>query len=275
VESGPTGVASFIAGLCLLAGVCLADVVVSQETIRDKKGRPSGWTAVRMDSGRRLYEVRFSGRQVGLGPGTENWYGNGFLQITLDGTELATVDATLSILDRGPDVGRVRIAWPVTDRLVTADLELRDADDKLLATLDLPAVERRRVRLMCYPSSFGGGYRPGKDVRRRRTLTAAREIALGDEHAVRTDLTADEPWALFVDDHFDRAQGRGSGPCAALSLPHETEKVSVTTGNYACWFDVVPKPDVSQLHLVLWDLTGMSNAAATEFMKGIELTPTE
>jgi hypothetical protein len=149
---------------------------------------------------------------------------------------------------------------------------LHDRDDKLLLTVTLPSGAGRLVRLQCYPSSMAGGYRPGRALRHRHSVTAVREIVLGDDdHARTTELTAGEPWALFMDDHFDAAEQRGRGPCAALYLPHEVSEAVLLTGNYACRLDLRPLPETRTLHLALWEFPGLPNAEAVHYMRGIEL----
>ena len=250
-----------------------ADVVVSQEQLRDRRGRLTDWTAVRMDSGRKVLGVRCNGKQVGLGPGSENWYGNGFLLTAVGGVKSSAHPATMSVVERGPEKGVVKVAWDMPGGLVAALLELRSGDDKLLLTVKLPEAKRRSVQLLCYPSSFAGGYRQGRTIRRRHSFTATRDSTLGEKHDLNTTLTEDEPWVLFADDHFDVAHSRGVGPCAALYFPHEVSNATAATGNYACYLTLVPKPDVAALHIVLWDFTGVTNADALEYMRAIELVP--
>ena len=167
----------------------------------------------------------------------------------------------------------VKVAWDMPDGLVEALLELRSGDDKLLLTVKFPEAKARAVQLLCYPSSFAGGYHQGKQIRKRHSFTATRDITLGEKHGVDATLTERDPWVLFADDHFDVAHNRGAGPCAALYFPHEVSRATAATGNYACYFTLVPKPDVAALHIVLWDFTGVTNADALEYMRSIELVP--
>ena len=161
----------------------------------------------------------------------------------------------------------------MSDGPAGALLELRNDDDKLLLTVKLPEAKTRAVQLVCYPSSFAGGYQQGKTIRKRHSFTATRDIALGEKHGVNMTLTEQEPWVLFTDDHFDVAHHRGAGPCAALYFPHEVSQATAATGNYACYFTLVPKPDVVALHIVLWDFTGVTNKDALDYMRSIELVP--
>ena len=82
-----------------------ADVVVSQERVRDRRGKLTEWTAVRMDSGRKVFTVRCNGKQVGLGPGTENWYGSGFILVAVGGAKSSDGPATTGVVERGPERG--------------------------------------------------------------------------------------------------------------------------------------------------------------------------
>lgn len=251
----------------------LGGVTVSEEPLRDRKGRETGWRAIRLDSGVRLYELRTNGRELGLGPNSDNWYGNGFLRITCDEASTTETDGSVRVLERGPAVAVAEATWQTSVGPVCARFALHDGDDKLLLTVTLPQAKSRRVRLVCYPSSFAGGYHQGKDVRQRRSVTALRQVVLGEKHSDAIDLGQDEPWVLFMDDHFDVAHSRGSGPCAALYFPHESARVAAITGNYACYLDLWPLPTMEVLHIVLWDLSGMTNADGVKLMKSIELTP--
>ena len=265
--------AAVIAGLLGIAAAARADVSVSQEQVRDRRGKLTKWTAVQLDSGRKIFAIRSGGRHVGLGPGIENWYGNGFLVVDISGAKTDSRDAALTVVKRGPEVGSVNVTWHLPNGPVTALFELRDGDDKLLLTLKLPKATHRTVRFLCYPSSFAGGYTKGKAIRKRHGVTATREVVLGDKHGFNTPLTAAEPWALFMDDHFDVAHKRGAGPCAALYFPREVTKATASTSNYSCYLTLQPKPDVTELHVVLWDFTGMSNADAVQYMKGLSVSP--
>lgn len=257
----------------LLLAASEAGVTVEKAQIRSRKGELTDWVGVRMDSGRKVFEVRFDGHSVGLGPGSENWYGNGFLKITLGPTDVLASEGGLAVVASGPDKGVVRITWPANPDPVSAEFELRDGDNKLLVTLSLGAASSAAVKLTCYPSSFAGGYRPGKALRQRHAMTATRDIVLGEEHGVRTVLTEREPWVLFMDDHFDVAAGRGTGPCAALYFPHEVAQATALTQSYACYLNLRPKPGTGTLHVVLWEFDDLANAEAARFMKATELAP--
>jgi len=256
--------------LLLFHSVLHADVSVSQQPEK-RRGKETGRTLVKLDSGTRIYELRFNGKQIGLGPKDANWYGNGFLHIGIDGKKSSESDGVLSVVKRGPKVGLVNVTWQSPGGPVTALFELRDRDDKLLVTLKLPDAKSRSIQLQCYPSSFAGGYRPGKDTRKRHTVTANREVVLGNRNNEDIMLTREEPWALFADDHFDFALKRGIGPCAALYYPHETKSAKARTSNYASYLILQPLEDVKEVHLVLWDFEGISNAKAIEYMKALEL----
>lgn len=264
---------AIVSSLLLLWTQARAEVVVSQEVVRDRRGRATGWTAVRLDSGRKVFTVRFDGKQAGLGPAFENWYGNGFFTLFVGSAKSSACHATLEVVGRGPDAGVVRIVWDMPDGQAEALFELRDGDDKLLLTLKLPRSRVRSVRFLCYPSAFAGGYQKGLAVRKRHTFTATQDVTLDGKHGVTTPLSDAEPWVLFADDHFDVAHKRGVGPCAALYFPHEVSKAAAVTSNYACYLNLVPKATVQELHVVLWDFAGMSNAAALEYVKALELVP--
>ena len=265
-----------LAGLSLLISTmaAFADVGVTTERVKDRKGKPTTWTAVSLDSGRTVCQIRFNGKQVGLGPNQANWYHNGFLAVTIGKTKTTESEGSMEVVERGPDRGIVRVRWPTGPGSVTAHFELRDGDDKLLLTIGLPKEENRHVELLCYPSSYAGGYHKGKEIRKRHALTAksGTDLANGD-HSNSLPLGLDAPWALFMDDHFDVAkrEDKRLGPCAVLCNPNETKTATIRVTNYACYLRLWPKPDVDAVHLVLWDFQGMSNGASIDYMKSIEV----
>jgi len=262
-----------LAAFCCWPGGIQADVVVTHGPLLTGKGKLSGWRSIRLDSGRRVYELRTDGRDVGLGPTTENWYGNGFLRITVGKRKVSEYAGKVDLLETGPARACIAVTWPAPEGEVSATFELRDGDDKLLLTVTWPEGTVASVRLQCYPSSFAGGYAQGKAVRKRHTMTALQDVILGDRHAVDAPLSAKEVWALFLDDHFDVEEGRGSGPCGALYFPHEVQKAVARTTNYASYLGLQPVPGTTQLHIALWDFSGQTNGDALSFMRSVELAP--
>ena len=132
--------------LLLFHSVLHADVSVSQQPEK-RRGKETGRTLVKLDSGTRIYELRFNGKQIGLGPKDANWYGNGFLHIGIDGKKSSESEGVLSVVKLGPKVGLVNVTWQSPGGPVTALFELRDRDDKLLVTLKLPDAKSRGIQL--------------------------------------------------------------------------------------------------------------------------------
>ena len=265
---------------CLAAAVCCvflssarADVTVRQWTKPGEEVPPKAWQSISMKSGAKSFMVRLKDGAVGLGPKMENWYGGGFLLITCGESREATSPARMALVRAEPEVAEVHVTWQMKDGPVVARFVFRDGEDKLWLTVKMPKAEKRSVRLRCYPSSFAGGWKQGEKIRKRHTVTAKQDLIIGEKRRFKVTHGPDEPWVLSMDDHFDVAQKRGVGPCAALFFREELSKAQSDIGHYSVDLTLTPKPDVEEIHIVLWDFIGVTNADAVTYMKSPGITP--
>jgi len=218
---------------------------------------------------------QFAGH-FGWTPPTCNWYHDGFFRVKFNGEEARRRRFELQQVESGAR-GLARFAADMRDGRIVVTFALLPRDDKLLLHLELqPAagkkVESASVEFGCYPSDFAV-HRP--ETRRRALLTARRELAPEDKGgSTVADLTDEEPWILFYDRHYDVAQGRGAGPCA-LACDLARTNVRVACGAYRCLTTAVFRPGVTETSFLLWDLSGVSNADAFEYMRGLRITPVE
>ncbi len=212
-------------------------------------------------------------------PGRANWHTNGFYSVIINGEAAQDYKAAVEDVSGG-EKGMVKISWDHPDAVVRAEFTLLDGDDKLIITTNVEPKRRipgYEVRLLAYPSSLAGGYDRGLAVRDREGLTAKRVLEREEREdntgLINTDLEKDEPWVLFYDNHFDVAQTRGEGPCAALFSPEEVTAARVSVHTYHCRLMLnYPAADspVSS-HIAVWDFHGMTNHEAKEYMKNISI----
>ena len=133
------------------------------------------------------------------------------------------------------------------------------------------------MHLTAYPSSSVGGYAAGLETRNREGLTAKRTLSRQEREdktgGIMVNLEKDEPWVLFYDKYFDVAENRGEGPCAALFSPKEAITATANITNYPCILKISYPADNKPVssHIVLWDFNGMTNQAAAEYMKALEI----
>ena len=266
----------------LTCRLAVAAVTVKVAKSKDKTGVV---TYVAMDSGKKVYRVNHFQIGVGLGPQGANWYsGPAFLEIGIGKARASKRPTTVNVLQKGPEAGVVEITWQFDEGTAKARFEVRDGDDKVLVTVELPKAETRWVRFRCYPSSFGGGWKQGLELRQRRGITAKLDHKVMDpatkkEKRLSQRLSADEPWVMYMDDHFDVAVAgkKDLGPCGLLYSPEEIAKAVAMVNNYNCDTSLTPKPDATSIRVALWDFTGKTNAEALEIMKAVsvDMLPTK
>jgi len=210
-------------------------------------------------------------------PSKANWYTNSFYNVRISGKNGSDYKTVIEEVKGGEDKGVVKINWHHPDALVTVKFILLDGDDKLLAETKIQPktdIKGYQIYLVCYPSSMAGGWKPGLKIRDREALTNKRIIKRpkkeDNKGYISVMLEKDEPWVLFYDKYFDVANNRGEGPCAVLYSPKEVNKVKLTVENYSCEiFLDYPASTIS--HLMLWDFHGMTNQAAAEYMRNLEI----
>jgi len=205
-------------------------------------------------------------------PSKANWFEGGFYNVKIRGKNISEYKAVIEEANGG-DKGVVKISWHHPDALVTVSFILLDGDDKLLVETKIQPktdIKRYEVLLKCYPSSFAGGHKAGLKTRDREALTSKRTVVRNDTGYIITMLKKDEPWVLFYDKHFDVANSRGEGPCAAVYLPNEVHSVKLIVDSYACLM-YLNYPATTTSHLMLWDFNGISNQAAKKYMSSLEI----
>ena len=238
---------------------------------------------VRMSTGSTEFLLWFRGQvdpatnrwasSVGMGrPSKANWYQNAFYCVVVDGVPSYECSAELGEATGG-ERGRVTATWKHPKARIVTSFALLDGDDKLLVETKLePQAEigTYQVKLTCYPSSMAGGHAPGLATRDREAVTPTRLLertATPDNTGqVTAELTKEEPWILFYDNYYDVAHNRGEGPCAAAYSARQTKKATASVQNYPCQLTLTYPSAVTTSHLVVWDLNGMTNAAAKEYM---------
>ena len=237
---------------------------------------------------RKTIAIRYAGREAtdkegarrycgnfGWVPPTCNWYHDGFFRLTLN--EDQSVNYRFRLMEtRSGAEGRAQFGADLPDARVVVAFSLLPGDDKLRLDLELQphvgkVIESASVFFGCYPSDFAPH---SPQTRRRATLTAKRELLNPGPKGSPSGaaLTAEEPWVLFYDRHYDVARGRGAGPCA---LAYDVSRCTATArcGSYQCSVAAKLRPGVRRISFVLWDLSGVGNADAIEYLRSLKITP--
>jgi len=217
---------------------------------------------------------RFCGN-FGWVPPNCNWYHDGFFRVTLNEDQGLRYRFRLLETESGAE-GRARFVAEMPDARVVVAFSLLPGDDKLRLDLELQPnvgkeIESASVFFGCYPSDFAVHH---PQTRRRAMLTSKRKLLNPGPKGAPSGatLTAEEPWVLFYDRHYDVAYGRGHGPCA---LAYDVSRCTATArcGSYHCVVGANLRPGVRRISFVLWDLSGVGNADAIEYMKSLEISP--
>ncbi|HRU07233.1 MAG TPA: hypothetical protein P5137_15815, partial [Candidatus Brocadiia bacterium] len=237
------------------------------------QGKPCAFYC--MQSGETKYFIRFYQNRVGMRPNGANWEGGeNFLEVRYGKQNLLPCEAAARFAEESEKRAVVEVVWRTPAGPLTARFEVRDGRDSLFVSLDLPPGKERAVQLMAYPSSYGGGWKQGMELRKRQMVTPSRTDAwVGPRDVVKT-LEGADCWFLWQDDHFDVAKTKNAseGPCAFLFNPADPVKVEVRLGNYASFVNLFPKgDDKATLRFALWDFVGQTNEAAGARMNS--LTP--
>ena len=244
--------------------------------------------AVVFTNRRKTIAIRYAGREAtdkegarrycgsfGWVPPNCNWYHDGFFRLTLN--EDQSVNYRFRLMEtRSGAKGQARFGADLPDARVVVTFSLLPGDDKLRLDLKLQpnagkGIESASVFFGCYPSDFAPH---SPQTRRRATLTAKRELLNPGPKGSPSGaaLTVEEPWVLFYDRHYDVAHGRGAGPCA---LAYDVSRCTATArcGSYQCSVDAKLRPGVGEISFVLWDLSGVGNADAIEYMRSLRIAP--
>jgi len=253
----------------------------------DRKNPTSVNTAVVFTNRRKTIAIKYSGRettnkkgekqwtgQFGWVPPNANWYHDGFFRFTLN--KSASLHHRFQLVEtRSGDTGLARWVADMPDATATLEFSLRANDDKLLFHIrfepkEQKAVSSAVVTLQCYPSDFAV-QKP--ETRSRAALTSKRRLTPGPKGgSSRAEVSEEESWALFLDEYYDVAEGRGAGPCAVAWDVSRCD-VTLRCGGYVCYALAGLKSGVTETSFVLWDFSGVTNADAITVMKALEVTP--
>ena len=304
-----TRVASLAAGL-LLAASASAEVSVKQWVFRggDAQGRTAYFAQshrfwgsgkyptdpaflgkmIAMSTGKTEFVLWCSGKvdaatnewrsAIGMSkPSKANWYQNAFYSVKIGAKASRECATELGEVHAG-EKGVATVIWRHPKARIVAKFILLDRDDKLLVETTVEPrgrIKTYELKLTCYPSSMAGGYKPGLKTRDREALTARRVMKRPTKPDNKGYLTAtlakDEPWVLFYDKYYDVAHNRGEGPCAAAYSTKEVGRAQAHASNYACFLTLHYPARTRTSHLILWDFKGMTNAAAKDYMRDLEI----
>ena len=210
-------------------------------------------------------------------PTSENWYHSGFLFVRFNGVDIGSYRVkAVRVVETG-ERGAVDFFWDAKPGLVRVRFLALPGDDKLLCEVALqpqiPVTEFtvRLQALPCYRTSLTVA--PG----RRKVVTPVRELLQPEsEGPVRVESALDpqrENWLLLCDEVFDRAKGRGFGPCALLFLPEQIRGAKVVVTHFFVTVRLDVRPYLGRARLAIWEVQGLSNRAALSRLRG-EATPT-
>ncbi|MFA7174592.1 MAG: hypothetical protein WC340_14500 [Kiritimatiellia bacterium] len=216
-------------------------------------------------------EVDVQGKLYGtvgmIRPSGANFDGNGFFRFKLNGVSEQEFEIS-NVEVKGETA---EITWQHGSDKAVLTIFLPENDDKLLLEfspeLDVEKQKTYMLQLLMYPSSYAGGSKAGRELRKREGSSATR-VFYEDEKWM--PLGIDEPWIFLCDKHFDPAANRGDGPCAVLFNPKQTVQREVSVSNYACYLRLF-YPNKTKAALILWDFKGVPNDNALESMKSINL----
>lgn len=194
-----------------------------------------------------------------LRPSIANWSRIDFLDFSFGDQSMKNCDAKL---DTHSENG-FTLTFTTPSYEAKCSFELRENDDRLYMLFT--ASDETKVKLTCYPSSYGGtNYREGKELRKRYAFTNLRNIPMGKT----TALSEKEDRVFFGDSYFDPAKNRGEGPCGIVYDPGKM-KASVSVQNYPCHFYFTGK---GEMPLILFDFHGASNSEGERIMRELPVT---
>ncbi|HIE09948.1 MAG TPA: hypothetical protein EYP65_08895 [Armatimonadetes bacterium] len=248
---------------------------------------------ITLDTGRVKYTLRYtvctSHREgwvplegfLGLpGPTPVNWYSEGFFEVWANGVNLGSFkpkfvgpvdEGRMGVVDfvwraapgwfggRYIGWGRVRfLALPMDERLL-CEVALQPQIPVTEFTIRLRALPSYRTSLTLAPG-------------RRKVVTPLREVVQPEaERPIRMEVVLDprrENWLLLCDEVFDRAKGKGFGPCGVLFLPEQVKGVKATITHYFVTLRLDIRPYLGVVRLAFWEFPGLSNSAALARLRG-------
>ncbi|MCE5216348.1 hypothetical protein LLH03_04860 [bacterium] len=197
-------------------------------------------------------------------PTSCNWYGGGFLTVTLNGQDIGMTPAGSVIVSQTGSQAILDLVWHHAIATVRVRFVGLPGRDRLYCEISFDPkqeIKSLALGLRCYPSFFTSWYKRD-GARLIQTPTAT--IRQGEAAKLPA---RDQWWALYSDDVFDVAKGEGEGPCAMMYLPGQPSEVNYAPGSYAVDTTLVYPASTRQLRLAFWDLKGSTNAEALARMQ--------
>lgn len=238
-------------------------------------------TVISLSNSRGGYGLTLAGPESGDGrwlaglgmpyPSKANWYTNSFFTFSCGAIKSTDCQVEILACQSGADRGVAQLRYRTEGFAARLEIMLLEDDDRLLLTLypeQVPAgAENYRLDLLCYPGSYGGGFKEGEALRQREARTAQRTLS----PSATIPLNPDESWICFYDNYFDVAQNRGEGPCAVLYNPAHVQRAETVVSNYACTLRLT-YPSSQPAALMLWDCNGQGNRAVLDFMQALQVS---
>ncbi|NLZ62981.1 MAG: hypothetical protein GX902_04155 [Lentisphaerae bacterium] len=227
------------------------------------------------------YALQLSGKETPDGrwlaalgmpyPSQANWYPQSFFTFQCGSVESAQCQVEIMDCQSDKEKGVVRLRYRNDDFAAKVEITLLENDNKLLFAMHLeavpPGIENYRLDFLCYPSSYGGGFEAGKELRDREVKTSVRTLPCGKTSI----LEKEEYWLCFYDKYYDLALNRGEGPCAILFNPRQVQCAEARITNYACSLRL-NLPVSQPAFLMLWDFNGWSNRSALDYMQALKIS---
>jgi len=213
----------------------------------------AGYRRIKREKDKTWQRGHEAGSGLGLAdPGTANFYGGGFFDLSVNGVNLRTTTPDLRLL-RGSGKAAVDVRWEIDTATVHLRLLTLGGDGALYGQVDLSPkteVDRLALEFLTFPGGFHG-------ERDRRFRTAAGEFG----HDKPLTFAPDAGWLL----QYDRNLNPGAGAAAMVFVPGQIELIEAKAlSNYGVTTTVTCKPSARRLHFALWSLDRADNDRALE-----------
>lgn len=193
-------------------------------------------------------------------PRWENWYGNGFLYIIVNGKDIGLTKPSVVKKLEGGERGSVQIVWDRDDAHVRLTFLTFVKERALLAEIAVFAraeLKSLSIRLVAYPAAY-------TTQGERCVVTPMRSIIQVQRAKISPQ---NEWWLVYQDRKFDRAKGYTVGGCGAIFLPEEVASAEVDVKAYPIITELRCAAGVNRFHFAVFDFYDMTNAEAEEFMR--------
>ena len=208
--------------------------------------------------------------QIGMiRPSHYNWYAGGFINFKAGRLHSKKMDFEIGKIVNNEEVGSIEFKYKANGFSGVMKFTLLEDDDKLLISFTpsnvAATIKEYVINLEAYPSSYGGSWKKGAELRKREALTSSGKVFKG-----RRLMGKDDNWVLFYDKYFEVISKRGHGPCAFMYNPKTVNKVKINVGNYAVRSELYYRP-TAVATLIIWDLKGWTNKKAKEYMNKLNV----